>query len=325
MSAMQVEAYTAARRGEWDAFVRGSKNGTFLFERGYMDYHADRFVDASYVVRDGRGAIVALLPANRDGDLLASHGGLTYGGFVVDAGMTTPAMLRVFGAVLARARDDGVRRLRYKAIPHIYHAQPAEEDLYCLFRAGARLYRRDVLSVIDYRAPGPVQDRRARSARRAERAGLVVRETRDFAAFWPVLTANLIARYGVNPVHSLDEIARLADCFPDRIRLFAAYDQSGGLHAGVVVFVTATVCHVQYPGIGEAGKAMGALDAVERHIIDAFAPTVRYFDFGSSTEDDGRRLNEGLAEFKEGFGARTVAHDFYELDVISAAGAFDGI
>lgn len=34
----EIERYTDAQAGEWNAFVRSSKNGTFLFDRGYMDY-----------------------------------------------------------------------------------------------------------------------------------------------------------------------------------------------------------------------------------------------------------------------------------------------
>lgn len=40
-----------------------------------------------------------------------------------------------------------------------------------------------------------------------------------------------------------------------------------------------------------------------------------YLDFGISNENDGRYLNLGLIEQKEGFGARTVVHDFYRLTV----------
>ena len=40
-----------------------------------------------------------------------------------------------------------------------------------------------------------------------------------------------------------------------------------------------------------------------------------WFDFGISNEDHGRVLNEGLVMQKEGFGARSVVHDHYELRV----------
>ena len=43
------------------------------------------------------------------------------------------------------------------------------------------------------------------------------------------------------------------------------------------------------------------------------SPTCRWIDFGISTEERGQRLNEGLASYKEGFGARAVNYDTYAL------------
>lgn len=42
---------------------------------------------------------------------------------------------------------------------------------------------------------------------------------------------------------------------------------------------------------------------------------MKYFDFGISNENNGRFLNRGLIAQKEGFGARTIVHDFYELSI----------
>jgi len=41
----------------------------------------------------------------------------------------------------------------------------------------------------------------------------------------------------------------------------------------------------------------------------------KYFDFGISTENNGRILNKGLIAQKEGFGARAYVHDFYEIKI----------
>ena len=38
----------------------------------------------------------------------------------------------------------------------------------------------------------------------------------------------------------------------------------------------------------------------------------KYFDFGISTEHNGRLLNEGLIYQKEGFGGRGICYDTYE-------------
>jgi len=307
---LRIERYTASDSGRWNDFVRASRNGTFLFDRGYMDYHADRFADHSLLARDDGGRLLALLPAHEDGGRLASHGGLTYGGFVVDGRMTASLMLELFAALRSR----GFASMLYKTIPHIYHRAPAEEDLYALYRCGARLVRRDHLAVIDYRAPQPRQERRLRSVRKAAKSGLTVRESDDFGSYWEILSANLMSRYGVQPVHGVAEIVLLKSRFPERIRLFAAYD-GDTMRAGVVVYVSDCVCHAQYIGSSDEGREQGALDLVFDHLIAAFDGVTRYFDFGTSTERNGTFLNAGLAEFKEGFGARAVVHDHYEVDL----------
>ena len=39
-----IVRYSAEEKEHWDRFVRHSKNGTFLLQRDYMDYHAERFL-----------------------------------------------------------------------------------------------------------------------------------------------------------------------------------------------------------------------------------------------------------------------------------------
>jgi hypothetical protein len=310
---LEVTPYEDAHDGEWNAFVSRSKNGTFLFQRAYMDYHADRFPDRSLIVRDGR-TIRALLPAAGSGDVLSSHDGLTYGGLVTDSSMTQTDMVEVFERVLSYLRESGVRRLSYKTVPAIYHRVPAEEDRYSLFLAKATLVRRDVLTVIDTNERGPVQERRRRARRRAESAGIEVRASNDFEAFWAILAENLARRHAVSPVHSLAEIRLLAQRFPDEIGLRAAY---GGdrMVAGAVVYVSPRVCHVQYNAVTAENRRTGAMDAILEALYAEYVDSVRYFDFGVSTEDAGRHLNTGLVEYKSSFGGGTVVHDFYELDL----------
>jgi GNAT acetyltransferase-like protein len=322
---LQIDRYTARDRERWNEFVRSSRNGTFLLDRDYMEYHAGRFDDHSLLASDDGGKLVALLPAHVSDARLISHGGLTYGGFVIDGRMTASMMLELFGAATDEMRRIGLQTLVYKSIPHIYHCSPAEEDQYALFRAGARLTRRDQLAVIDYRAPQTRQERRQRSVKKGAKAGLVVRETEDFAAFWAILSANLASRHGVQPVHSVDEMLLLRSRFPSRIRLFAAYD-GAEMRAGVVVYLSDFVCHAQYIGASDEGRSQGALDLLFDDLIGRFAAVSRYFDFGTSTERGGLFLNAGLAEFKEGFGARTVVHDHYEVDLAAvSAGQFQNV
>ena len=59
---------------------------------------------------------------------------------------------------------------------------------------------------------------------------------------------------------------------------------------------------------------LGSLDFLYHYLITEVYSQKKFFDFGISNEEQGRKLNEGLQFWKEGFGARTVVQDFYEVE-----------
>ena len=313
MPDITVRSYEPALLGAWDDFLDRAKNATFLFRRGYMDYHADRFRDHSLLFeREGR--LVAVLPANRRDGALESHGGLSYGGVVCDARMSAELMLQVFEALTSHLRASGFARLVYKAVPRIYQRYPAEEDLYALFRAGARLARRDVASTIEMAERYPPHKGRRWSIKRSERNAIEVGESASFDEFMEMELRLLESKYGTKPVHSAAELRMLAERFPANIRLFTAR-RGGELLGGTVIYETPLVAHAQYIAATDAGRELGALDRLFAWLLDEVYAAKRYFDFGISTEAEGRILNHGLIENKESWGARATVNDHYELDL----------
>jgi hypothetical protein len=308
-----VERYRDTDAEVWDAFVRASRNGTFQFLRGYMDYHRDRFADHSLLVRNPEGAFVAVLPAHAAGNRITSHGGLSFGG-LVSPEMKVPLFLRAFEALLIHLQNAGFATFDYKTVPHIYHRQPAEDDRYAMFLLGAALSRRDILSVVARDERIPYQTRRLRGIKKARGAGIALREEEDLAQYWQLLSAILAERFGAEPVHTLDEITFLRARFPQNIRLFTARSAEE-LLAGVVVYETDRVAHAQYIATSPAGREAAALDLLFDHLLNEVYQNHPYFDFGSSHEDAGRAINVGLIDQKEGFGARAITHDHYRIDL----------
>jgi hypothetical protein len=306
---VDVKRYRAADADDWDALVRRARAPHFLLLRGYMDYHADRFVDHSLVVRE-KGFARALLPATRVGDTVVSHGGLTFGGLVTDGKASVARVIAWFDEIVAALKADGVTLLRYKPVPHIYHAVPAEDDLFALFRLGARLTSRSPSTSIRQEQRLPYSKRRKAAVKRSHRL-TVVRDL-DLRGFWPVVEARLLARHGVPPVHSASEIGLLAERFPDQIKLFTARNEDGATLAGVVVFETEQVAHAQYIATTDVGAESDALEAVFDHLLRDVYASKPWFDFGTSTERDGT-LNFGLARNKESYGGRATMYDCYEL------------
>jgi hypothetical protein len=313
-SALRVNRYTASRKPVWDEFIAQSKNGLFLFYRNYMDYHAERYPDHSLMFFNEDETLLAVIPATVKDSVLSSHAGLTFGGIVSDTRMKTSLMLEIFDALEAYLKTAGIRQMVYKAIPHIYHQLPAEEDLYALYRHGAKMIRRDVSSTIDLKEKLSFSKGRKYEIKQARKYGLEVIQSEDFRSFMAIEEQVLGTKHNSKPVHTAIEMQMLAEQFPQNIKLFAAR-RDGQIVAGVVIYESRNVAHTQYIAANDEGKKTGALDLVLSYLINDYYAAKKYFDFGISTENEGRELNVGLIANKQSFGARAVVHDFYELEV----------
>lgn len=315
---MILKPYSALLKQEWNKFVAESKNATFLFDRGFMDYHSDRFEDCSLVFED-KGRILACLPANvdRERKQIVSHGGLTYGGVLMSEKITMVQVMELFSLSAGYFKEEyGAERWLYKPIPYIYCSYPAQEDLYALFRMGAVLESRGVSSAIQL--PGRLQmsTGRLQCVKKAQKEGLVISESSDFLPFWDLLNNVLVSNHGVAPVHTSSELNALKSRFPQNIRLFVVNNNNNQMVAGSLVFDMGKTVHTQYLASSEEGKRKGALDFLIHHLVTSVFADREYFDFGISTENGGRYLNEGLIFQKEGFGGRAVCYDCYSVDLL---------
>lgn len=311
----EIRRYADSSSTAWNDFVKRSKQGTFLFDRRYMDYHRDRFSDYSLLFYK-KEKLYALLPANIDGDTLWSHQGLTYGGLITDTHATTAEVCTLFEELNIFLRSQGIHHVVYKPMPWIYQLLPAEEDLYAIFnRCHAQLMVRNVSSTIEQDRALKWRRIRKYGADKAEKEGIrVVQDDSAYADFWQVLEDNLLSTYQAHPVHRLEEIMKLHRAFPDNIKLYVAYF-NGKVLGGTLLYITSQVVHAQYISATPEGKHLHAIDAIFRQILTKDYQSCRYFDFGISNEDRGRYLNEGLIYQKEGFGGRGVCYDWYDWDV----------
>ncbi len=314
---MHVSPYEDVHSAEWDQLVSQSVNGTFLHSRRFIGYHKNRFDDESLLIRDASGKLVGALPAARspnDPLLVISHPGLTYGGLVRAHELYGGRVLDALESCAQWYRDAGFRKFQYKPVPAIYHRIPAEDDIYALFRIGARAWRTDLCAAIDCRQRGPMSRNRRTGIKRAASSGVEIsRDPAHMEALWAILERQLEERHGVRPVHTWDEICMLRDLFPAHVSCMTGLSK-GRVIAGLVLFHTPSVTRAQYSAADPEAREISALDLVfETAISESVDRGIRYFDFGNSNEDNGSVLNEGLYRYKVGLGAGGVAQQFYEM------------
>jgi hypothetical protein len=310
---LEIFKYNPTYKKKWDELVSNSKSGTFLFLRDYMDYHADRFVDSSYILFR-KGNIEAVIPGNIKDKCFYSHQGLTYGGWITTSKLSTVEVLEAFNLLNKKLKSLGINKVIYKPVPVIYHEIPSQEDVYSLFlnkaekiscHISSTIYQKNKLRFIESRKSG---------IRKAIREGVTILESNRFNTFWKILQNNLINKFNTNPVHSLTEIEFLANRFPSNIKLFIAV-QNEEVIAGSVVYVMKNIVHVQYISANIEGKECGALDLLFDFLINKQFVSVPVFDFGQSTEQMGYYLNENLIFQKEGFGGRGIVYETYQYQL----------
>ncbi len=311
-----VVRYTEDKVDIWNQFNKQSKNSLFMFDRNYMDYHKDRFKDHSLLFYD-EDKLIALLPLSEHDDMLISHGGLTYGGFITDTKMKQHTMMDCFEELIKYAKENGFKNIRYKCIPHIYHSQPAEEDRFALFANNSKLDTVDVSTYVNLAAPLKMPKGRKAQISRAKREGVVVEELtelEDFKKFIDLENEVLTERHDVRAVHTGEELKLLHDRFPENIHLFASL-KDGNLIAGTVVYEYDQVVHTQYMAANNEARTIGALDLAVSTVINNYKETKKWLDFGISTEHGKIYLNEGLCSQKEGFGGRTGVYEIWEVNI----------
>lgn len=312
MGKITIIPYDISKKEIWDDFIKSSKNGTFLFFRDYMDYHSDRFIDCSLMFYKNN-KLLAVLPANVDDNEFFTHQGLTYGGFVMSLELKLKDLSSCFDLLLEFLKNKGCCKIIYKCIPYIYHRQYADEDLYMLFHKSFTLIGRQLSSAVNLNNRINFSENKLRLLRKLSTHDFVFKQSDDWSLFWEILEGHLKNKYHVKPTHSLNEIVYLKNKFPQNILLYGLYDLNGELASVCVLYLTDKVLHLQYIAKSLKYSKVNVNDLLINEVLDLNLAPI--FDYGISTESQGRVLNESLLQHKEGFGLRAIMYDIYSLDL----------
>lgn len=309
---MKVTLYDDSFRQSWTDFLEDAINGTLLHHRDFIDYHKHRFTDSSLIFSN-KGKIIGLLPANISDGVLNSHGGLTYGGLVVKSSTRSALVMEIFERIITYCQNNGISMFKYSPIPTFLQTSPFQSDMYAMKYFGGFLDSRSLNSVItldDF----SISKNKKRAIKKAEKSEAIIGLSENWTGFWPILEQELKIRHAVSPVHSIDEILHLRDKFPERIKLFVA-EINGEIVSGTVLFLHENTVHTQYLASSLIGRENGTLDKIIFEIMRLYASEKKYLSLGISTESNGKKINYGLINFKEGFGANSWIQDRYIIEI----------
>lgn len=309
MKKVHVQRYSASLKEVWDTFVSNAEVHSILFYRDFMEYHSDRFQDYSLLVFQENKPI-AIFPANIDSEgIVHSHQGLSYGGVLFATHTYFETHIYAYTAILEYLNQNSIDEITIKSIPKCYKTNSADTLVFDWLDANT--FRVDAYSYIPKALYEKPNKDRSKYLKKASKLDLIVEESSDFSGFWQnLLIPNLNKRFGVAPVHTIEEIIRLSLLFPDQIRLFQITHKKK-VRAGIVLFYHRDVAHAQYIA-GDEGRSDGSLDYLIDFVIKKVNPA-KTFSFGTSSENQGKQVNGGLLYWKESFRAVHDVQQFFRI------------
>lgn len=315
MTKYTVKKYNQDDYKIWNDFVGQAKNATFLFQRNFMEYHQDRFEDFSLLVFEDH-KLVAILPANKQGNSVYSHQGLTYGGLVFSAKLKGEKVELILDEILSFLKENAIETFYYKPVPSFYFPEGNAETDFFLFKRGAILDRKEMNLAINLQLPLQISKSKLKHFRRIENLDLDIFEEEDFEPFWDeILEPRLLEKFNVKPVHTKEEIALLKKKFPENIRQYSVY-QNDEIIAGITIFETENVVKSQYGATSKKGEEVRALDFLFINLIEKYKRKgKRFFDMGIVNEENESGYHPGLLKQKEELGCSVYNQDFYKIDI----------
>ncbi|WP_294956929.1 FemAB family protein [uncultured Flavobacterium sp.] len=310
-----IRKYSQDDYSMWNDFVDQSKNATFLFHRDFMEYHKDRFEDFSLLVFEDK-KLRAILPANKKGNAVYSHQGLTYGGLVFLPKLKTEKVESILDEILLFLKENKFETFYYRPIPEFYFSEGNAAMDFFLMKRGAVLERKEMNLALNLTAPLKISKSKMKHFRRIENLDLDILEEENFDPFWKkILEPRLAEKFDVKPVHSKEEIALLKSKFPKNIRQYSAY-RNDEIIAGITIFETKNVIKSQYGATSKLGEEFRALDFLFINLIHKYKRKGKhFFDMGIVGEENELGYNQGLLSQKEELGCTVYNQDFYKIEI----------
>ncbi|MBO9585710.1 MAG: FemAB family protein [Flavobacterium sp.] len=310
-----IKKYAQEDYGVWNDFVAQSQNATFLFHRDFMEYHKDRFEDFSLLVFE-EDKLRAILPANKKGNSLYSHQGLTYGGLVFLSKLKAEKVESILDEILYFLKENQFETFYYKPIPDFYFSEGNKAMDFFLMKRGAVLERKEMNLAVNLTTPLKISKSKMKHFRRIENLDLDIFEEENFDPFWEkILEPRLLEKFNVKPVHSKEEIVFLKSKFPQNIRQYSAY-RNDEIIAGITIFETKNGVKSQYGATSKIGEEFRALDFLFINLIHKYKRKGKhFFDMGIVDEPNESGYNIGLLKQKEELGCSVYNQDFYKIEI----------
>jgi hypothetical protein len=313
MDVLRIESPDEA----WDGFVRDNPDGTIFHTLRFQTYHPPSrfdFVNLK-VIEEDRTVCVVPGGVTKVGSLkvFRSPVGASFAGFLFGEKWGLRTKCDAVRSVADKLRESGFSGVELVLPPACYSPSGQEEIRFLLTSAGYGLSLREASYVTRLGEAGkkglhPVL---ARNLRKAERAGVVVRPAEAPGPFYRLLERNLAGK-DVKPTHSLEEVEKLSELFPGRIKIFEAVLEGRVAGGCLLILCNDRVALAFYICDDPDARQSRITEAVLHHAMQ-WLEDAGYVHLDLGTISRSGEPDWGLIRFKSKFGPQLYSRECYSL------------
>lgn len=311
---MEVIPYSVEWKEQWDSFVQSSNNGTMFHEQKFFDYHAPNKFNFNHLMIVDNGCLLAVLPGAVNSDnIFESPIGASYGSIITKDVKFKMAM-EIVEAFIIYGKKNGYSGFELTAPPMVYEKHPNQNLDFAMLWQGFSYSLHYISSAIKLNDDRDILSRFSRTAKlnvkkTSNNDDIRVELNERYDQFYPILLKNK-AKHDAKPTHSLEDLIKLNQLMPGRLKLFMLYYKDIPIGGTNMFFVNDTCALCFYNMID---YDYDYLKPAHRLIYESMkyckAEGYTYYDIGVS--QDTKAANPmtpsmSLIDFKEQFDAKTI-------------------
>ena len=309
-----IRKYSALDETKWDNFIQSSLNGTIFHLRKFLSYHINRkFIDHSLLFIKNN-FIISIFPAveimENSEKVLYSHPGASYGGFVYNDISYADAE-EIINLIDIYCINNNFKKIFFVSTPIIYNSKTNDTLNYLLHRHSFEIAECYISSVIEInKNDNPINYLNKRKKRYIQNyfsdENLTIKQINDFDNYYPILLSNK-QKHNILPTHSLEELKRLNNLFPQKLHLLLLYHNQK-IIGGALNIIANEFCGILFYNMidYEYKKLQPATIQIFESIKWAQKEGLKFLDLGVSQKPKSKNPMEphkDLITFKEQFGS----------------------
>ncbi|OGU61642.1 MAG: GNAT family N-acetyltransferase [Ignavibacteria bacterium GWF2_33_9] len=225
---MEVIPYNSSMYDAWEKLVAESNNGTMFHNLVFLDYHTHGKFEFSNLTFWQDGKLLAVLPGGfkENGRTYWSPVGASYGS-IVAGDIPFDIALNLVDAMMDYFRSEGTEEIFLIPPPIMYSTNYNQHIEYAMLYRKFDFELHYISHAIDLKHGKDFLKYFDKTARKTihkilREDNLRIEDSEDYETFNNILLSNK-ARHDVLPTHSLEDMLRIRDLMPDKVKLMLVY------------------------------------------------------------------------------------------------------